>query len=267
MAASNTSQVPAFPQDYPTALAIPNDRITATQSAAAAGLDAAVSAPESGERLVIEDQSGLTPRHEFAAVAAKADVEAPSRPIAGAILTDQPTFFVSEWSDNSSLLRTETDLGSPMAPFAFVTSADGSLSARHSAAHFPIPQIVTQLAGALIRNAQGATELALSPEELGRVRLRMEPDAAHPGRMVILISVERPETLELFRRHAGELADAIRAAGYSEADIGFGHEGEDRRPGGQHASAEGAPGRTSDDPDPPPRSARHPAGNNLYLRL
>jgi hypothetical protein len=58
----------------------------------------------------------------------------------------------------------------------------------------------------------------------------MEPDAANPDRMLVLISVERPETLDLFRRHAGELAEAIRNAGYSGADIGFGQNGTEGSP-------------------------------------
>ena len=35
--------------------------------------------------------------------------------------------------------------------------------------------------------------------------LKLKPDAANPDRMVVMITFERPETLDLFRRHAGDL--------------------------------------------------------------
>lgn len=130
----------------------------------------------------------------------------------------------------------------------------------------PVPQVAAQIASALSQTADGATELALSPEELGHVRLRLEPDATNPDRMVVTITFERPETLDLFRRHAGELADALRSAGYAGADIGFGQDGggsarSDRNPG--QASGQDIP-----DPGPPPSSApRLAVGASLDLRL
>jgi hypothetical protein len=122
-----------------------------------------------------------------------------------------------------------------------------------------IPQLVAQIAGALHQSAEGTTEFALSPEELGHVRLRLEPDAANPDRMVIMISFERPETLDLFRRYAGDLAEAVRAAGYSGADIGFAQHG-----GGRDADRQQGSHGTSfaDGSDPPP-----PLPNLLALRL
>lgn len=134
----------------------------------------------------------------------------------------------------------------------------------------PVPQAAQQIAGALLRSADGATELALSPEELGHVRLRLEPDAANPDRMVVMITFERPETLDLFRRHAGELAEALRAAGYAGADIGFGqnHTG----PHGNDAQGSVASQRSPEPPDaiasaPTPSLTRHAAGASLDLRL
>ncbi|MFO1203526.1 MAG: flagellar hook-length control protein FliK [Tabrizicola sp.] len=138
----------------------------------------------------------------------------------------------------------------------------------------PIPHIAGQIAAALTRSEDGATELALSPEELGHVRLRLERDAKHPDRMVVMITFERPETLDLFRRHAGELADALRAAGYAGADIGFGQQGSgsqgaDRNPGAPAFGADYDPGATLiAEAAPNPASARRPlAGASLDLRL
>lgn len=138
----------------------------------------------------------------------------------------------------------------------------------------PVPHLAARMTAALRQSADGATELALSPDELGRVRLRLEPDAANPDRMVVMITFERPETLDLFRRHAGELAEALRDAGYAGADIGFGQDqsGSDGSDGSQGRSADWAAGPAQTDPAAAPSPAPSPAprlaaGASLDLRL
>lgn len=131
-----------------------------------------------------------------------------------------------------------------------------------------ISQVAAQISAALSRSADGATELALSPDELGHVRLRLEPDAANPDRMMVMITFERAETLDLFRRHAGELAEALRSAGYAGADIGFGQEGAGSQ--GFDRRADPPSGRTGNlaQPDAPLAPApRLAAGASLDLRL
>jgi hypothetical protein len=111
------------------------------------------------------------------------------------------------------------------------------------------------------------TELALAPEELGKVRLRMEPDSANPDRMIILISVERPETLDLLRRHAGELAEAMRNAGYSGADIGFGQNSQDTRPEHKNDPAPTGPEPPFEEVGPIETRQMQTLGLSLDLRL
>lgn len=89
----------------------------------------------------------------------------------------------------------------------------------------PVPKVAAQIVSGLSRNPEGTTDIALAPEELGHVRLKLKPDATNLDRMVVMITFERPETLDLFRRHAGELTEALRTAGYAGVDIGFGQEG------------------------------------------
>lgn len=132
----------------------------------------------------------------------------------------------------------------------------------------PIPQLAARLTAALTPGAEGETELALSPEELGQVRVKLKPDTAHPDRLVVMITFERPETLDLFRRHAGELADAFRAAGYAGADIGFGQQDSGQADPGRR---DGTAGRSLDGPsrpDPsPPAPPRLLGAASLDLRL
>jgi Flagellar hook-length control protein FliK len=129
-----------------------------------------------------------------------------------------------------------------------------------------VPQTIAQITAGLVASPTGITELALAPEELGHVRLRLEPDAAQPDRMLVMISVERPETLDLLRRHAGELADALRDAGYSGADIGFSQNGSQDQARSQHPHADQGPALGHDDPPPPPARPAV-AGATLDLRL
>lgn len=186
---------------------------------------------------------------------------------------------VALWSPGTSWLSNVTNLDEatgddtlplPLVPGSMATGGvpNGAPVAQMTSS--PVPQAAAQMAAALSHSADGATELALSPDELGHVRLRLEPDAANPDRMVVMITFERPETLDLFRRHAGELADALRAAGYAGADIGF---GQDRSgAGGQDGPAGRASawGIGADQPDPaplPPPAPRLAAGASLDLRL
>lgn len=133
-----------------------------------------------------------------------------------------------------------------------------------------VPQLAAQMNAALTQSGNGETELALSPDELGHVRLKLKPDAANPDRMVVLITFERPETLDLFRRHAGELADALRSAGYAGADIGFGQEGGDASGSGRNDGFAGDRVKSTAPPEPivaPPPAPSLAAGVSLDLRL
>lgn len=85
-----------------------------------------------------------------------------------------------------------------------------------------VPHLAAQLVQTLSQHDDGTTEIALSPDELGRVRVTMQPDATNPDRLVVMLNFERPETLDLFRRHADQLAEALRDAGFAGAQIGFG---------------------------------------------
>ncbi len=69
----------------------------------------------------------------------------------------------------------------------------------------------------------GPLELALSPEELGRVAIsiRQEGDFVR-----VTIAAERFETLDLLRRHASDLIADLRQSGFSGASLSFAHGGQ-----------------------------------------
>lgn len=126
------------------------------------------------------------------------------------------------------------------------------------------PPIAAPVLQGLARHQDGTTEITLSPEELGTVRLRLRPDSRDHERMVVMLSFDRPETLDLFRRHGEQLAEAIRSAGYAGVDIGFdqggGTPGHSDRPPDERAPPETA----LLSPLPTPRSL---TGAALDLRL
>jgi hypothetical protein len=82
-----------------------------------------------------------------------------------------------------------------------------------------------QLVAGLSSSAEAMTQISLAPEELGKVRLQLQVDAQNPDRMIVALQFERPETLDLFRRHSADLTEALRAAGYSDTRLDFGQSG------------------------------------------
>lgn len=191
-----------------------------------------------------------------------------SRQLLGDILSKaQPQLVFADWQGELSQPDQRPELSLSSVPLLSGGSSPGSPTATVVTPQFPVPYIASQIASVLVRNDMNMSELALAPEELGKVRLRMEPDSANPDRMVILISVERPETLDLFRRHAGDLAEAIRNAGYSGADISFGQNTQDNGSGHRRESTSAGPGSPFEEIGPVETARPHALGASLDLRL
>ena len=62
------------------------------------------------------------------------------------------------------------------------------------------------------------TEIALDPPELGRVRMIVTEIA---GGLALTVTAERPETLDLFRRHASMLAGEFAREGFANTNFAF----------------------------------------------
>ncbi|MCB6177959.1 flagellar hook-length control protein FliK [Rhodobacter sp. Har01] len=145
--------------------------------------------------------------------------------------------------------------------------------APHADRAIPLATLPESVPAQILRAADAGapmTEIRLSPEELGSVRieLRTEGDRAH-----VVVSAERSDTLELLRRHADRLLGEFRSAGFSQLDLGFGQwSGSDRGFAGAQASAAApVPPDTRDPAESapyaaPPRTPHKPA-TGLYLRF
>jgi flagellar hook-length control protein FliK len=79
-------------------------------------------------------------------------------------------------------------------------------------------QIANQLSAAVSKGTDGTTEVRLNPEELGRVRLTLSGNEAS---MVVAITIERPETQELMRKHMDQLAQEFRSMGFNDTTFTF----------------------------------------------
>ncbi|MEL6642528.1 MAG: flagellar hook-length control protein FliK [Pseudomonadota bacterium] len=73
-----------------------------------------------------------------------------------------------------------------------------------------------------LRQGSGTIDVTLVPEELGRLRLSI---GVSEGAMLVTLSAERPETLDLMRRHIDILQAEARAEGFAELAFAFSGDG------------------------------------------
>ncbi|WP_299081985.1 flagellar hook-length control protein FliK [uncultured Ruegeria sp.] len=126
--------------------------------------------------------------------------------------------------------------------------------------------IAGQLAAAIqSRPGSGAIEIALNPEELGRVSIVLNgrEDGLH-----MTIAAERPETLDLMRRHMATLTAEFQKLGYGEMsfDLGTSPDQHHENAGSQAGSLfEPAANESEIRTDPVPR--RTAPGRGIDMRL
>ena len=128
----------------------------------------------------------------------------------------------------------------------------------------PLPKdLPGQLATAAKDNR---VELLLDPVELGKVRFELSTTG---DRVQVILSVERPETLDLLRRNLDALHREFREAGFDAATLSFSSWGKGRDEGQsapfQPMSNDDGPAHS--DADPAPQPYRNTASQGLDLRL
>jgi len=131
-------------------------------------------------------------------------------------------------------------------------------------------QIGRQVAQQLIEVANLApncpVEIALNPEELGRVRMTLHPS---DGGMQVSLVADRPETTELLRRNIEMLANEFRELGYTS--ISFTFSGSDSgRDGATTSGGKADPDllqESPDHPNPTPIRRSIPLNGGIDLRL
>ena len=130
-----------------------------------------------------------------------------------------------------------------------------------------VREIAEQIRLAMPGNGRQIVEVSYGPKELGSISITL---STMEGSIGISILTERPETLELLRRHIDQLTAALRDLGFQEFDLDIGG----RQPGGHAPFSAGV--SLPDEPERPPdelpaaqqiRYRNRPAGPGVDLRV
>ena len=163
---------------------------------------------------------------------APAAAEAPKLPAPGhaqAQLTDLQT--KPDGSAQAAVARVSGDAAPDAVPGSRIDAPQPLNDARPAgpAATLPAagpadqtPRLSPQIVDAIRQTRDGTVDLSLSPEELGRVRLVLHGTDAS---IQVSVQTERPETLDLLRRHIGQLQADLTALGYKDVAFNFGQAG------------------------------------------
>lgn len=128
--------------------------------------------------------------------------------------------------------------------------------------------VFQQVAATIVERGNGRYEIALAPPELGRVEITLSDI---DNRLSLSILAERPETLDLMRRHLGLLEQELRQFGLGSLSLQLGHEAGGQRRAARERASGAASGAGPDGiagASDPARATRPPvAGGQLDLRL
>lgn len=134
----------------------------------------------------------------------------------------------------------------------------------------PVARSVTpQIAAAVHASGERSVEIVLSPAELGKVRITLSPGE---GAMTVNIVADRPETLDLLRRHSDLLAQDFHDLGYEGTAFSFargdGAQGRDNEPVTAATPAELVGDTTAEDTVVHALHPHHPRGDDrIDIRL
>lgn len=217
------------------------------------------------------------PRHRIVAAASGAGVlpSALTSPIVPALRAAPPAVDLSA-ALAAAMSNAADPAGLTESPHGFnelrASTALLSLSVPASISATAGPDIPRQIALQIAHAAEagggvrGTIELSLSPEELGRVRLRLHPSEAG---LSVTITADRPETLDLMRRNIDLLAREFVQIGYEGTQFDFTQGGQGT--GQDHALPldAAAPARAAASPDITPLApgALLVLGDRLDIRL
>lgn len=171
--------------------------------------------------------------------------------IASLSAEDASELSLTATRDSTQLTLQRDPRGAPVPP-----------SARAELARAAAGQMSASIA---TRPGSGTVEIALNPEELGRVSISLN---GREDGLVIAIAAERPETLDLMRRHLSVLSSEFQKLGYKEMSFDLGMSGGSQRHQNTRNSGSAfdtGPGSEAPDANLPPRPAAPARGLDLRL--
>ncbi len=199
--------------------------------------------PRAGSERPVERLSAAVPSPAMPAVPVHAAVSFALEHTRAEATTGDAPFAAGEILSGLAASTVDRPAISHASAYALSAQAASPDMARHAA---------SQMAVAISQSGGRSTEIALNPEELGRVRMSL---SAAEASVSLTVFADRPETVDLLRRHIEILAQEFRALGYADIQFTFssGDQGEGR-------TAEAARGNgdfveaveNTDDTDPAP---------------
>ncbi len=194
------------------------------------------------------------------------------------VLPDQPSPEESATpqgarNPDTSLPPSPTAISDPARlPSTPPPQTNGAVTAMQPAPIALPPRLGADLIALTKSPSRGSVEILLNPEELGHLRFEIHQKA---DQLRVVLSVERPETMDLLRRNTDQLLGEFRAAGFSGASLSFGnwdHQNSNPRaspaspPSGPQQEQESAP-PLSPPPQPHRQSTDIAASTGLNIRL
>lgn len=138
------------------------------------------------------------------------------------------------------------------------------LTLTHNAPRAPSAPVLSQIVDAIRMTSDGSIDIALSPEELGRVRLVLQ--ASDTG-LQVNIQSERSETLDLLRRHIDQLHEDLSAAGFADVNFSFGRSSRQSSSDPLEDAASTGVIPAQEDPEIPALATLQSSGDFTDLRL
>ena len=119
---------------------------------------------------------------------------------------------------------TSSEFEKSVAEFApEAAKSDAPVDAPKTSADPKVPRLIAEQLAAVARNMPDRpVEIALNPEELGRVRMTI---SATDTSITVNLTIERPETADLMRRSLGLLGQEFRDLGYRDVRFSFSGDG------------------------------------------
>jgi len=183
----------------------------------------------------------------------RAALSAISQPFAQLIM--KQTLIHDPTKHTSEISTIETRGSDQMDPFRSELSIQQS-ALPPSSTRSDLSSLARQLADALPAAAARPIDIALNPEELGRVRMAL---STSEGGVTVHIVAERPETLDLLRRHITELAQEFHSIGYGDVKFSFSGGDSHEREGEQSTANAGSDPMTLVEGDLPAHNSLPPA--------
>lgn len=192
-------------------------------------------APAPGQAPMVQPPLALNPEASPREMRAETETvqSAPATPVGGAKVAEPNTAQATQMSAAPAApVVPETLPGDPILHpegEGEISTERGTRSAEQATTATTGPRtaaVAASIAASIQANlpkiSGDTTEILLDPEELGRVRMTLS-GTENAG--VVILQIERPETLELMRRNIEQMKAELAEAGWENVDFSFGQEG------------------------------------------